>query len=63
MICPKCKEQQHKLCRGGTWCDCQHKVPQPMETRILPSGSPAASGVVTQPKRRPRKAAPRRSDS
>lgn len=25
MICQDCKNQQHKKCRGGTWCDCQHR--------------------------------------
>lgn len=25
MICPDCKGQKHALCRGYTWCDCQHR--------------------------------------
>lgn len=25
MICTDCKNQQHSKCKGGTWCDCQHK--------------------------------------
>jgi hypothetical protein len=28
VVCPDCVQQQHELCRGGTWCDCQHR-PQP----------------------------------
>ena len=29
MICLNCRESEdpetrHELCRGGTWCDCQH---------------------------------------
>ena len=26
MICQTCKDQIHSLCRGGTWCDCLHRV-------------------------------------
>ena len=25
MICEACRERRHGECRGGTWCDCQHK--------------------------------------
>jgi len=25
MICPSCRRQEHESCKGGTWCDCQHK--------------------------------------
>jgi hypothetical protein len=25
MVCPKCKEQSHGDCPGGTWCDCAHR--------------------------------------
>jgi hypothetical protein len=25
VICQTCKDQVHDLCRGGTWCDCQHR--------------------------------------
>lgn len=27
MICQDCKSEYHEGCRGGTWCDCQHRVP------------------------------------
>jgi hypothetical protein len=27
MICDACRERLHGECRGGTWCDCQHKPP------------------------------------
>jgi hypothetical protein len=27
MICEACRERRHRECRGGTWCDCQHKPP------------------------------------
>lgn len=27
MICEACRERRHRDCRGGTWCDCQHKPP------------------------------------
>lgn len=25
MVCQSCKERKHELCRGTTWCDCQHR--------------------------------------
>ncbi|MCP9978166.1 MULTISPECIES: hypothetical protein [Actinomadura] len=28
MICPSCREHRHEECRGGSWCDCQHR-PEP----------------------------------
>jgi len=28
MICEACRERRHGDCRGGTWCDCQHKPPE-----------------------------------
>lgn len=33
MICDPCKEREHDACRGGTWCDCQHRAP----VTIVPS--------------------------
>lgn len=24
-ICKKCQEQDHENCKGGTWCDCNHR--------------------------------------
>ncbi|GAA1827327.1 hypothetical protein GCM10009735_73580 [Actinomadura chokoriensis] len=27
MICPPCRERRHEECRGGSWCDCQHRPP------------------------------------
>ncbi|MFC0863519.1 hypothetical protein ACFHYQ_14555 [Sphaerimonospora cavernae] len=27
MICEACKDRRHEDCRGGSWCDCQHKEP------------------------------------
>lgn len=26
MICLWCRDQAHRMCRGGTWCDCAHRV-------------------------------------
>jgi hypothetical protein len=26
MICQGCKSGFHEGCRGGTWCDCQHRA-------------------------------------
>ena len=31
MVCPPCKDDRHKDCPGGTWCDCQH-LPYKMPT-------------------------------
>ena len=53
MICEACRERRHGECRGGTWCDCQHKPPatEPNDDQIAepaeepadePSGRPAA---------------------
>ncbi|WP_433500535.1 hypothetical protein ACQP1K_09705 [Sphaerimonospora sp. CA-214678] len=28
MICTACKDRRHQDCRGGSWCDCQHKEPR-----------------------------------
>jgi hypothetical protein len=25
-ICKSCGNGEHKECRGGTWCDCLHRV-------------------------------------
>ena len=25
MICQNCKDTRHTLCKGRTWCDCQHR--------------------------------------
>lgn len=27
MICVGCRKGFHDGCRGGTWCDCQHRAP------------------------------------
>ncbi|WP_131732616.1 hypothetical protein [Actinomadura formosensis] len=27
MICPACRDHRHEECRGGSWCDCQHRPP------------------------------------
>lgn len=25
MVCRHCRNQHHDRCKGGTWCDCQHR--------------------------------------
>lgn len=25
-VCDDCQAQNHDACKGGTWCDCQHKT-------------------------------------
>jgi len=27
MVCSACRASHHEECRGGNWCDCQHKPP------------------------------------
>ncbi|MCX9191025.1 hypothetical protein C3Y87_06300 [Carbonactinospora thermoautotrophica] len=31
VICPACRERRHEDCRGGTWCDCQHRTSREVE--------------------------------
>ncbi|MES9609435.1 MULTISPECIES: hypothetical protein [Actinomadura] len=38
MICPSCRERHHEECRGGSWCDCQHRP----GSAAPASGAPAA---------------------
>jgi hypothetical protein len=35
VICQPCKERLHDRCRGGTWCDCQHRF-NPLVVEIPP---------------------------
>lgn len=28
MICQDCKNGYHEGCPSGTWCDCQHRMPE-----------------------------------
>lgn len=39
MICRSCRERHHEDCRGGSWCDCQHKPG---------SGAPAAGAPAAE---------------
>lgn len=49
MICSHCRRTEHGLCKGSSWCDCQHK-----QTLIIPGietgeaygsdGEPGAEG-------------------
>ncbi|WP_165965152.1 hypothetical protein [Actinomadura bangladeshensis] len=49
MICPPCRERRHEECRGGSWCDCQHRPPPatPQERRRAgrPAGADGEPGV------------------
>ena len=31
-VCTDCREQRHGDCKGGTYCDCQHKITEGTET-------------------------------
>ncbi|WP_281282647.1 hypothetical protein [Nonomuraea terrae] len=35
VICESCKDKRHEECRGGSWCDCQHKTGQEQEESEL----------------------------
>lgn len=28
LICQSCKDKKHEQCRGKSWCDCQHRIPE-----------------------------------
>lgn len=42
MICEPCKDKSHAECKGGTWCDCQHRPPA---QRIAPAGIETGESV------------------
>jgi len=46
MVCKPCRRQDHKLCPGGTWCDCQHR-PVTVGTAIEYSIQDPVTGEVT----------------
>jgi hypothetical protein len=38
MICDACRHGRHPQCPGGTWCDCQHREPEPTPPVTGPPG-------------------------
>ncbi|MGH3381532.1 MAG: hypothetical protein ACRDP6_43065 [Actinoallomurus sp.] len=54
MICEACRERRHSECRGGTWCDCQHKPPatEPPTTEP-PATEPHDDQSVAEPAEQP----------
>jgi hypothetical protein len=38
MICLACRERRHEECRGGSWCDCQHRPVEPSPPVTGPAG-------------------------
>ena len=38
VICDACRESEHERCPGGSWCDCQHRPPGPVEPVTGPPG-------------------------
>lgn len=38
MICKVCRENHHGDCRGGTWCDCQHRPGTALQTWAAKAG-------------------------
>ena len=38
VICDACRESEHDRCPGGSWCDCQHRPPGPVEPVTGPPG-------------------------
>lgn len=56
MICTPCKDRRHELCRRGTWCDCQHRLPLPpgmtmdqLKERLMEAGRVALQEMETDP--------------
>ncbi|MEU8797534.1 hypothetical protein [Spirillospora sp. NPDC048819] len=39
MICRPCRERRHEECRGGSWCDCQHRPDTATPGRERPPGT------------------------
>ncbi|MFC7381411.1 hypothetical protein [Sphaerisporangium rhizosphaerae] len=36
VICEECKDHRHDDCRGGSWCDCQHRpADEPRESVLV----------------------------
>ena len=51
VICRACREQRHEQCRGGNWCDCQHRPPTktPPVTGPPPTFTPSARMLTLVP--------------
>ena len=45
-ICDKCKAGAHEQCPGGTWCDCDHRLPK--STRAHVASHPTALARTTR---------------
>ena len=54
MVCQSCKDQKHEECRGGTWCDCLHRIPKEVLDSIDRMASDSSYGVRREwPVRKP----------
>lgn len=60
MICPACRDRHHPACRGGSWCDCQHRDDPPLDavTGVWPVCDPAPLGHDELARRYPRSERP-----
>ena len=38
MICDACRQRRHAECKGTSWCDCQHRKPEPTPPVTGPPG-------------------------
>ncbi len=45
MVCQSCKDKNHELCQGTTWCDCQHRTPEQIMDSIDAFLANPGSGV------------------
>lgn len=34
-VCAECRAKRHDLCRGDSWCDCQHRTPADRIANVL----------------------------
>ena len=37
---------KHRQCRGGTWCACQHRIPDGIPYQMAPTGTPENRHLV-----------------
>lgn len=50
MVCLNCRERKHELCRGKTWCDCQHRGPTFVGTKAAGARIDELTALIEEPK-------------
>ena len=61
VICVGCRNGFHEGCRDGTWCDCQHRVPEP-EPELPPAILDAIDRAFNDPEFGVRRERPKRHE-